>query len=130
MIGSTDGGKHIEAMRTEHMKRGHCQLKATGCQGFVELLEKHHESYNPERFLYACHHCHHCAHFRPWQLTDQQKELLLQVRHGPRQWLALSKKPRVKALLLRNYVAPGRRKAQLEVRRRVRELARERGKKP
>ena len=123
MKGATDGGKHIEGMRTEHMKKGFCQLKATGCQGFCEVLEKHHESYKPERFLYCCHHCHHCAHFRPWQLTDVQKEVLLCIRHGPKMWLALSRKPRVKALLLKNYVAPGRRKAQLGVRRKVRERA-------
>ncbi len=124
MQGATDGGKHIEAMRTEHMKRGFCQIKATGCTGFCEVLERCHEKYKPERFLYACHHCHHLTHFRPWLLTDKQKEMLLQVRHGPKMWLALSKKPRVKALLLKNYIAPGRRKAQLEVRRRVRERAR------
>lgn len=130
MQGFTDGGKHIEAMRTGRMKRGYCQLKATGCTGFCEVLERHHEKYSLERTIYLCHHCHHLAHFRPWQLTDGQKEQLLQVRHGAQRWLALSKKPRVKALLLKNYVAPGRRKAQLGVRKRVRDLARERGKKP
>ena len=126
MIGSTDNGKHIEGMRTEHMKSGPCQLRATGCQGNVKVLEKCHEKYKPERFYYGCHHCHHLTHFRPWQLTDRQKEFLLQVRHGPKMWLALSRKPRVKAMMIKSYVAPGRRKAQLEVRRRLRERGRKR----
>ncbi len=123
MQGATDGGKHIEAMRTEHMKSGFCRLKATGCQGFCKVLEKHHESYKPERTIYLCHHCHHLVHFRPYQLTDQQKGKLLCLRHGPSLWLAFSKKPRVAEMMRKNYVAPGRRKAQLEIRRRVRERA-------
>ena len=124
MQGATDGGKHIEGMRTGRMKSGYCELKATGCQGFCKVLEKCHEKYRPERFYYGCHHCHHLTHFRPWLLTERQKEFLLQVRLGPRQWLAYSKKPMMREKLIGDYVAPGRRKAQLVVRQGVRRRVR------
>ena len=123
MKGSTDGGKHIEAMRTGRMKMGRCELRATGCRSGLDRLEKHHEKYRPERCIYVCHHCHHLLHFRPWQLTDAQKKQLLAVRHGAPMMRAFSGKPRVLETMLKQYVAPGRRPAQLVVRRKVREMA-------
>jgi len=117
MKGATDGGAHIEGMRTGRMKAGFCQLRADGCQGYSRPLERHHEKYRPERCIYVCHHCHHLLHFRPYFLTAQQKEKLLMVRHTPGQWLKISEKPRVKEQLLRCYIAPGRRPAQLAIRR-------------
>ena len=71
MRGATDGGKHIEGMRTSNMKSGYCQLKATGCEGYVQHLERHHEKYLPERTILVCHHCHHLLHFRPYHLTER-----------------------------------------------------------
>jgi hypothetical protein len=130
MKGTTDGGRHIEGMRTSRMKSGHCQLRATGCQGYCKVLERHHEKYRPESVIYVCHHCHHLLHFRPYHLTGQQKEKLLQVRHGPVLWASYSRRPRVKEKLLRAYIAPGRRKPQLEVRREVRGLESARARMP
>jgi len=117
MKGATDGGAHIEAMRTEHMRRGRCAL----CGKLVEHLERHHEKYRPEHVISLCHHCHHRVHFRPYHLSDEEKEKLLRCRYGDEQYRAFALKPRVFAMLKKRYVAPGRRPAQLEVRRKVRE---------
>jgi hypothetical protein len=119
MRGATDGGAHIEAMRTGRMRRGRCQL----CGHGTERLERHHELYRPEHVIDLCHACHHRVHFRPYHLNDREKEKLLRCRHGDEKYRALAAKPRVFEMLKRRYVAPGRRPAQLEVRRRVRELA-------
>jgi len=126
MKGATDNGKHIEGMRTGRMKRGFCELKATGCEGFTEHLERHHESYRPERFIYTCHHCHNTAHFKPWLLTRQQKIKLLRVRLGDVAWGALQGRPRVVEQMLKRYVAPGRRPTQMKVRAEVRRRAKKR----
>lgn len=120
MQGASDGGKYIEALRTEHMKPGRCELRATGCEGYSKRLERHHEKYSPERCIYVCHHCHHLLHFRPYQLTEQQKKKLLETRHGSKQWSAFTRKPNLMHKLVRNYVAPGRRPAQLILRRKLR----------
>jgi hypothetical protein len=123
MKGATDGGAHIEAMRTEHMRRGRCAFwKYCGNSGKV-LLEFHHELYRPEHGIYLCHKCHHRVHFRPYNLSDREKEILLHCRIGDEKYKALCRKPRLFEMLKRRYVAPGRRPAQLEVRRKVRELA-------
>lgn len=63
-------------------KAGYCQVKTQACQGFTERLERHHESYKPERTCYVCHACHNLIHFRPWQLTTMNKEKLITVRFG------------------------------------------------
>lgn len=117
MQGATDGGKHIEALRTEHMSCGPCQL----CRKWQDHLERHHESYNPERVIFLCHHCHHRAHFRPYHLSDKEKEKLLQVRHGPLQWTKFAAKQRLREKLINDYIAPGRRSAQLGVRQKMRQ---------
>jgi hypothetical protein len=120
MQGATDGGKHIEAMRTEHMKRGQCPFwRYCGNSGKV-LLEFHHESYHPERGIRVCHRCHHRIHFRPYNLSDAEKEILLRKRHGDEKFWALKRFPRRMALMRKLYVAPGRRPAQVAVRREVR----------
>jgi hypothetical protein len=115
MQGATDGGKHIEAMRTGHMRRGRCAL----CRSFVEHLEGHHEKYRPERKIYLCHFCHHRVHFRPYHLSDREKEQLLRCRHGDEKFYAFRGKPRVMALMRKTYIAPGRRPAQLELRKKL-----------
>jgi len=123
MKGATDGGAHIEAMRTGRMRKGRCSFSpGCKCQGRV-LLEFHHESYNPERGLPLSHHCHHRVHFRPWNLSDREKEMLLRTRYGPSKWPAMARRPALVERLRRAYVAPGRRQAQLEVRREVKERA-------
>ena len=119
MKGATDGGRHIEALRTSRMRKGRCKLCGRGTQ----LLERHHESYRPEHVIELCHDCHHRVHFRPYHLNDNEKEKLLRCRHGDEEYRALAAKPRLFTLLKRRYVAPGRRPAQLEVRRKVREKA-------
>lgn len=118
--GSSDGGAHIEGMRQSGMTPGGCELRATGCTGFSRLREFHHESYRPERGIYVCHHCHHLTHFRPWSLTRLQKMKLLMARHGDVGWGAFQKKPKLIEGMLQRYVAPGRRPAQLKVRKEVR----------
>lgn len=125
MIGANDGGKYIEALRTEHMKKGMCGLRATGCEGYSERLEFHHESYNPERGIYVCHHCHHLAHFRPYHLTGRQKEKLLRVRYGDRRFYDLAAKKGWLEKARIGFVPPGRRPAQMKVRAEVRRRARE-----
>ena len=112
MIGSTDGGKHIEGMRTGRMKNGNCSL----CGKYSAPLERHHEKYKPERCIYLCHHCHHRAHFRPYHLTDREKDKLLAVRYGASQWIAIRRKKNLYQRVMANYVAPGRRAAQNAVR--------------
>lgn len=111
-----DNSNYLEELRTEHMKAGNCEL----CGEFTRKLERHHEQYRPERCTYLCHHCHHKVHFLPWQLTDEQKKKLLEARHGTKQFKALLRKPHLIRLMIKGYVAPGRRRAQLEVRKRVR----------
>ena len=117
MQGASDGGKHIEGMRTGKMKFGYCELKSNGCLGFCKVLERHHEKYRPERCIYLCHKCHHKVHFRPYQLTDREKNRLLEVRHGSKQWSAFTRKPNLMYRLLKNYIGPGRRPAQNKVRK-------------
>lgn len=126
MKGATDGGKHIEGMRQSGMKAGRCELQATGCEHYSMHLEFHHEKYKPERGIYVCHHCHHLAHFRPWSLTIHQKNILIRARHGDVAWGALQRRPRVVEMMRKNYVAPGRRPAQMKVRAEVRRRAKER----
>jgi len=116
MQGATDDGKHIEALRTEHMRRGRCAL----CKKYVEHLEGHHEKYRPERKIDLCHHCHHRVHFRPYHLTDREKDLLLRCRHGDSRFWIFKSKPRVMGLMRKTYIAPGRRDAQLKLRRKLR----------
>ena len=123
MIGATDGGAYIEALRTGRMKPGRCEIQADGCEGCVKHLEFHHENYDPARGLWGCHHCHNLAHFRPWLLTREQKIRLLAVRFGPLAWGAMQKSPALVDRLVLAYVAPGRRKAQLEVRAKVKQMA-------
>lgn len=123
MKGSWDEGKHIEGMRQSGMTPGGCEIRATGCIGFTKLREFHHECYKPERGLYGCHHCHHLVHFRPWLLTKLQKLKLLRARHGDVGWGALQKRQNVIDGMVKRYVAPGRRPAQMVVRRKVRERA-------
>ena len=115
MHGATDGGAYIEALRTEHMKSGSCEL----CGAFSQPLERHHEKYSPERCIFLCHACHHRAHFRPYHLTDAEKVKLLETRHGSHQWQAFERKPHLAQLLVKEYIAPGRRDAQLAVRRAI-----------
>jgi hypothetical protein len=126
MRGAWDGGAHIEGMRTEHMKSGNCQLHAEGCEGFSRRLEFHHESYAPERGLHVCHHCHHVLHFRPYDLTREQKVKLLSMRHEPARFAMILERQELVEAMIREYVAPGRRPAQLAVRRRVKREVRER----
>jgi len=121
MEGATDGGAYIEALRSDRMKAGHCELQADGCQRFARHLEFHHVSYSPERGLHLCHHCHHLVHFMPWLLTDRQKDVMLAMKHGPVQWLEIIKKPETLAGLRKNFIAPGRRPAQLALRQRLNE---------
>ena len=89
------------------MRSGFCEL----CGRRVDKLERHHESYRPERTIYICHRCHHKLHFLPWQLTDAQKEKLLRTRHGFKKTITEKMK--------KEYVPPGRRAAQLEVRKKI-----------
>ena len=112
MAGATDGGKHIEAMRTSHMKRGRCAL----CKKWNSTLEGHHEKYRPERKIYLCHNCHHRVHFRPYHLSDRDKDELLKTRHGDPEFYAFKKRPGAMALMRKTYIAPGRRDAQLKLR--------------
>lgn len=58
---------------TQKKRPGKCKL----CFKFVERLEGHHISYNPEIKIDLCHKCHFIAHFKPERLTDTQKFLLL-----------------------------------------------------
>jgi len=101
--------EYLEKLRTSRMKSGHCAL----CGKHVDVLERHHESYRPEKTIDICHHCHHKLHFLPWELPDNHKEKLLKVRFGNEREITES--------MLNSYVAPGRRPAQLEVREKVKE---------
>jgi len=120
MQGATDDGKHIEAMRQGHMRRGRCSL----CNKYVDHLEGHHELYRPEHKIPLCHHCHHRVHFRPYHLSDREKEKLLRCRLGDERYKAYRLKPRLWGMRLKKYVAPGRRPAQMKVRREARRRAR------
>ena len=85
-------------------------------------LEVHHEKYNPERTIVCCHDCHHRAHFRPWELQPRDKERLLLTRLGAPEFNRLRAHPTRFEDAVAHYVAPGRRPAQLEVRRKVRRM--------
>ena len=100
---------YLERLRTGNMKSGYCDM----CKTRVSVLERHHESYKPERTIFLCHKCHHKTHFLPWQLTAQAKEKLLQVRHGFGTTVTEEMKE--------NYVPPGRRPAQLKLRKKLKE---------
>ena len=98
---------YIERLRTEHMKKGKCEI----CKNWADPLERHHESYNPERTIFLCHKCHWKCHFMPYNLTDKAKEKLLRVRHGF--GITLTED------MIKKYIAPGRRPSQLRVRKEV-----------
>ena len=58
-------------------KTGVCFL----CGKIFQVLERHHESYEPERCVFLCHACHFKIHFQRWLLTYQDKEKLLSARY-------------------------------------------------
>jgi hypothetical protein len=119
----SDEISHIEALRTQSRKalRVHGRCRLSGPHG--GRIEEHHEKYDPERKIIACHKCHHRAHFRPWELQPRDKEKLLLTRHGAVEYNKLQAVPAQLEEAKKKYVAPGRRPAQLEVRREVRERA-------
>lgn len=123
LAGSTDGGAHIMAMQNSNKSTGFCMLCRKACFGSPEKLERHHEKYSPERCIFLCHQCHHRAHFMPWLLPNIHKEKLLRCRHGDAEFSFFEQTPRRLDLMMRQYVAPGRRPAQVEVRKKARELA-------
>lgn len=100
---------YLERLRTEHMKTGKCDL----CGKYQKKLERHHESYSPERTIQLCHKCHWRAHFQPIFLTEKHKEKLLRVRHGFGTTITED--------MIRAYIGPGRRPAQLAVKKEHRE---------
>lgn len=104
---------YVERLRTEHMKAGRCEL----CGDMQKVLERHHEKYQPERCIFLCHDCHHRTHFRPYHLSEREKVKLLETRHGSTQWSAFTRKPNLMQKLVQGYIAPGRREAQLAVRK-------------
>lgn len=104
-----DDRPYVERLRTDTMKKGRCEL----CNSYEQRLEGHHEKYRPERKIYVCHKCHHKLHFLPWQLPGHYKVKLLQCRHG----FGVT----ITDEMIKAYVAPGRRAAQLRVRMKVRE---------
>jgi len=99
---------YLERLRTEYMTSGRCDM----CGNFSKPLERHHESYKPERTMNLCHKCHFKTHFLPWELTDSAKEKLLRARHGHSKTITEEMK--------RQYLAPGRRPAQLQLRKKLR----------
>ena len=98
---------YIERLRTEHMKGGKCEI----CKKTFPILERHHESYRPEHTIMLCHKCHFKCHFMPYNLTDKIKERLLRVRLG----FAIT----ITDDMIKKYIAPGRRPAQLKARKEV-----------
>lgn len=104
---------YVERLRRSAIKPGTCSF----CGSFVEVPEFHHECYRPERGLQLCHKCHHKAHFLPYQLSIQEKEKLLFHRLGPLEFNRRRAKPTDWARELSKYIAPGRRDAQLRMRR-------------
>ena len=105
---------YLERLRTEHMRGGRCGL----CGRWFKKLARHHESYNPERCIYVCNtgrrNCHWKIHFQPWLLIDRHREKLLRVRHGYKKTITKD--------MIENYVPPGRRPAQLKVRRKIKRM--------
>jgi len=101
--------EYLEKLRTENMKKGFCQL----CGSSQKILERHHEKYEPERTIFICHKCHHKLHFLPNQLPERHKEKLLQVR--------LQTNSPIPKSMIHSYLAPGRRDAQLALRRHLKE---------
>ena len=98
---------YLEKLRKEKMKGGRCEI----CFVWENNLEAHHENYKPERTIYLCHKCHHKVHFLPWQLTEYTRKKLLKIRHG--YGVTISDE------MARTYIPPGRRPAQLEVRKKT-----------
>ena len=112
---------YCEKLRMSAVRPGTCAI----CGSWEQRPEFHHESYRPERGILLCHACHQRAHFRPWQLDTREKEKLLLCRLGAAEYNRLRQDPGVWEREISGYCAPGRRAAQLEVRRQVRASTRE-----
>ena len=67
--------KPVKSFKT---RNGSCFL----CSARETHLERHHESYYPERVCFICHKCHYKITFTFWKLTNTEKEKLLTVRYG------------------------------------------------
>ena len=107
---------YVERLRRSAIRPGVCEF----CGHFEMVPEFHHECYNPERGLLLCHKHHHRVHFLPYQLSVQEKEKLLFYRHGAQEFNKRRANPTAWQRELSKYIAPGRRDAQLRMRRDVR----------
>lgn len=87
-------------------KPGNCKF----CDKFVEKLEAHHVSYDPEITIKLCHDCHHRVHFWPNRITDEEKLKMLKLRFHHRTIQKILKQYKEKPDALQTLIAPSKTK--------------------
>ena len=85
-------------------KPGRCKL----CFKFVEKLEAHHISYDPQITIKICHDCHHKVHFWPTRLNAHEKHLLLSKKFSPETATKLINENVLGIAALSKLIAPSR----------------------